>query len=62
MGFFAGNSLVSSPFISELLVGQKENSLASLPVLDNSSLAAKRFAFEQLETALCNKIQESLTF
>lgn len=55
--FFAGNSCVSFPFISELVVGEEENSLTPLPVLDNSSSAAKWFAFQQWETALCNRIQ-----
>lgn len=36
--FFAGNSSVSFPFISEWL---EEISLSLLPVLENSSLAVK---------------------
>jgi len=44
-------------FISELLVEEEENSLTPLPVLDDSSSAAKWFAFQQWETALCDKIQ-----
>lgn len=55
-GFFAGNSHVSFAFISELLVGEEENSFTLLPVLDHSSAAVKWFAFLQWETALSETI------
>lgn len=51
-GFFVGKSRLSFPFMSELLLGEKEDSLTALPVLAVSSPAAKWFAFQQWETTL----------